>query len=385
MVLRSISLFSGAMGLDLGLEKAGISPAICVELNPCACRTIRRNRPEITLIEGDLTKISTEQILEAAGFQVGEAFIVVGGPPCQSFSTAGKRLAFEDPRGQLIPEFMRVVRESRPRYFIMENVRGILSASLKHRPLNQRGSDFPPLSPEEQPGSVKDLILRDFEAMGYTVNFQLINAANYGVPQSRERVVLIGSRDGHLVPFPEETHQKNTHPGNKLPWVTLKEALTDLPDTPPLFQKYSEQRLKYLRLVPSGGNWRSLPKDLQEEAMGGAFRSGGGKVGFFRRLSWDKPSPTVTTSPHQKATDMCHPDYDRPLSVQEYALIQRFPADWEFEGGVVDQYKQIGNAVPVGVGYVIGKTIVEHFEQIHFAQQNDHEISQYNVQLETGK
>lgn len=385
MVLRSISLFSGAMGLDLGLEKAGILPAICVELNASACRTIRRNRPEVTLLEGDLTQMSTEKILEAAGLQAGEVFIVVGGPPCQSFSTAGKRLAFEDPRGRLIPEFMRVVRESRPRYFIMENVRGLLSASLKHRPLNQRGSDFPPLSPEEQPGSVKNLILSDFKAMGYTVNFKLINAANYGVPQSRERVVLIGNRDGHLVPFPEETHQKNTHPSNKLPWVTLKEALTDLPDTLPLYQKYSEKRLKYLRLVPSGGNWRSLPKELQEEAMGGAFRSGGGKVGFYRRLSWEKPSPTVTTSPQQKATDMCHPDYDRPLSVQEYALIQRFPVEWEFEGGVVDQYKQIGNAVPVGLGYVIGKTIVEHSKQTLFAQPINHEISQYSVHLKTGK
>ncbi|MFP4300304.1 MAG: DNA cytosine methyltransferase, partial [Spirulinaceae cyanobacterium] len=118
------------------------------------------------------------------------------------------------------------------------------------------------------------------------------------------------------------------------------------------------KRLQYLKLLKAGQNWRSLPKELQPEAMGGAYQSGGGKVGFYRRLAWDKPSPTITTSPHQKATDMCHPVELRPLSVRECARIQTFPDDWQFCGSITSKYRQIGNAVPVKLAEAIGQHLV---------------------------
>jgi DNA (cytosine-5)-methyltransferase 1 len=184
--------------------------------------------------------------------------------------------------------------------------------------------------------------------------------ADYGVPQNRLRVVFIGSRDNEAISFPLATHSKD---GKFLtPWLTLRDALTDLTDPNPEFLSYSESRLKFLKLLKGDQNWRYLPEDLKKEAMGGAYNSGGGKVGFYRRLSWDKPCPTVTTSPHQKATDMCHFIELRPLSVREYARVQTFPDNWEFCGSVASKYKQIGNAVPILLASSIGKYIYSIIE-----------------------
>ena len=159
--------------------------------------------------------------------------------------------------------------------------------------------------------------------------------------------------------LPLPTHsQKGT--GKNIKWLTLREGLKDLVDPQPEFVPYSENRLKYLRLLTAGQNWRDLPSELKAAAMGGAYKSEGGKVGFYRRLAWEKPSPTVTTSPHQKATDMCHPDELRPLSVRECARIQTFPDDWVFYGSTASKYRQIGNAVPV----LLGKAIGEYLYQI---------------------
>jgi DNA (cytosine-5)-methyltransferase 1 len=190
------------------------------------------------------------------------------------------------------------------------------------------------------------------KAIGYNVVYNLLEAADYGVPQNRERVIFIGSRDGENATFPIPKYCKN---GQALPkWRTLKDALIGLFDAEPEFMAYSANRLKYLKLLKAGQNWRNLPEELKPEAMGGAYNSGGGKVGFYRRLSWDKPSPTITTSPHQKATDMCHPVELRSLSVRESARIQTFPDDWIFYGSVSSKYKQIGNAVPVLLAKEIG-------------------------------
>jgi len=249
-------------------------------------------------------------------------------------------------------EFVRVVRDIQPRFFVMENVKGLLSAAIRHRPINQRGADYPPLEPDEMRGAALKVVLAEMHKLGYNVVYNLLEAADYGVPQNRERVVFIGSRDSESVTFPLATHCQS---GRDLPkWRTLRDALTNLVEHNPEFTPYSEKRLKYLRLLKSGQNWRYLPENLKEEAMGGAYKSGGGKVGFYRRLSWDKPSPTVTTSPQQKATDMCHPVELRPLTVRECARIQTFPDDWIFCGSITSKYKQIGNAVPVGLAKAIG-------------------------------
>ena len=366
----AISLFAGAYGLDLGLEKAGFDFVWVNELEKVFCETIKLNRPEENVVQGDITKINPNEVLGELRLEPGEITLLCGGPPCQSFSTAGKRLSVKDSRGNLIFTFIKWVEAVKPQFFLMENVRGLLSAAIKHRPLHER-SNGKPLEQDEEQGSALKLILSEMKKIGYTVNYKLVNAADYGVPQIRERVIFLGSRNGILMDFPETTHTKQPSLFDKKPWRTLRDAIGDLKESTPKFTSYSENRLRWLKIVPPGGNWRSLPKELQEEAMGGAYKSGGGKVGFYRRLSWDKPSPTVTTSPHQKATDMCHPNQDRPLTVREYARIQQFPDGWVFAGSVTEQYKQIGNAVPVGLAKAIGKKILDYANMEELLEVNE--------------
>ncbi|MBO1436942.1 DNA cytosine methyltransferase [Meiothermus sp. CFH 77666] len=354
-----ISLFSGAMGLDLGLEQAGFETLAFVELDPIARQTIHINLSRLgrnaTVFE-DVTQVTAQDLLDATNLRVGEVTLVSGGPPCQPFSTAGRRAAIQDPRGSLFRDFIRLIEGIRPRFFVMENVRGILSAAIRHRPIAERGKEARPLEPDELPGSAFQVILDEFTRLGYSYVYGLLNAANYGVPQIRERVIIIGSRDHEPVALPQPTHSRS---GIGLPkWRTLREALANLSDPEPQFPPYPDSRLRFLQLIPEGGNWRNLPRELLPEAMGGALNSGGGKVGFYRRLAWDKPSPTITTSPAQKATDMCHPSELRPISVREAARIQGFPDDWIFYGSMADQYRQIGNAVPPRLGKAIGDSIV---------------------------
>lgn len=354
-----ISLFSGALGLDLGLEKAGCTIAVAVECNKFAAQTIKLNRPSLPLIQERIENVPTKQILKAAGLQRGEAFLVTGGPSCQAFSTAGQRASFDDPRGVMFREFLRVVREARPRFFVMENVRGVLSAAVKHRPLSERGPGFPPLSEDEELGSALVSIVEELKATGYYVVCDLLNAADYGVPQTRERVVFIGSRDGEVITMPEPTHAKNPVRGSgKRRWRTLGSALATLKDEEPEYVEFPASKKKYLKYIPAGGNWRDLPPRKRAEALGGAHKSWGGRGGFMRRLAWDRPAPALTTRPDSKATMMCHPDEDRPLSVAECARIQQFPSAWTFAGGSPQKYMQVGNAVPIGIGRAIGRAII---------------------------
>jgi DNA (cytosine-5)-methyltransferase 1 len=357
---KFISLFSGAMGLDLGLESAGFECVGCLELDKRACQTIRRNRPNIPVLEDDIRNWNQgSALLKKFGLEGKDVALIVGGPPCPSFSTAGKRQAFNDPRGQVMFDFLKVVNEIRPPFFVMENVRGILSAAIDHVPLSERDDkvDF------DGKGSVLALLNTKFAEMGYTVTAQLVNAANYGTPQKRERVVFIGSRDGLQIPMPVGAYSPSEGLFQRR-WRTLGDALEGLVDPEPEFIPFSKNRAKFLSLLQEGENWRSLPPEMQEEALGGAYSSTGGRVGFFRRLSFSKPSPTVPTSPIQKSTCLCHPTELRSLSVKEYARVQQFPDNWIFEGSLVDRYRQIGNAVPVGLGYVIGTTIFNYLKNL---------------------
>jgi DNA (cytosine-5)-methyltransferase 1 len=352
-----ISLFSGALGLDLGLERAGFEIRVAVECNTAAAETIESNRPGL-LIPKRLEDVPTGQILKRAGLRKGEASVVTGGPSCQAFSTAGQRRSLEDPRGTMFREFLRVVEEAQPEFFIMENVRGILSAAVKHRPLKERGPAHQPLTSEEQLGSALKEVLKALRATGYYVIFDLVNAADYGVPQTRERILFIGSRDGKPISAPPRTHSRNGA-GGLLPWVNLGQALEDFREEVPLFTPLSATKRRFIEQVPEGGNWRDLPIELQSEALGGAYESWGGRGGFYRRLSWERPAPALTTRPDCKATMLIHPSENRPLTVGEYAQIQQFPRDWSFHGSVAQQYVQIGNAVPTGLGEAAGRTILE--------------------------
>lgn len=253
--------------------------------------------------------------------------------------------------------FLQVVREARPRFFVMENLRGVLSAAVKHRPLLQRGSGHPPLTPEEELGSAFALMLQALSGLDYHTVFDLLTAADFGVPQVRERLLFIGSRDGEPVAMPSPTHAKKPA-DDRRPWVTLREGLAALDDPEPVYEALPTGWQPYLKRVPAGGNWRDLPEDLQRAALGKAYDSWGGRGGFFRRLSWDRPAPALTTNPGTKATMLCHPTELRPLSVREYARLQQFPDDWQFGGGTPQLYLQIGNAVPVGLGQAVGEAVL---------------------------
>ena len=341
----SISLFSGAMGLDIGLGQSGIDIRIGQDFDRSCVETMLANRhPSLC---GDIRGISPGQLLEAAQLKVGETFLLCGGPPCQPFSTAGKRLGINDPRGSLFMEFIRMIDAIRPRFFVMENVKGLMSAPLRtENGLNTACK-----------GSVLDVILDEFSKLNYKTVYGVLDAVNYGVPQFRERFILLGSRDGEDVFLPIPTHfQRHQNPLYR--WRTLGDAIKDLEDAPGFHHLFSEKRARFLKLVPPGGNWRSLPPELLREAMGGAYESGGGKVGFYRRLSYAEPCPTVTTSPAQKATMLCHPTRLRTLSIPEYKRIQQFPDDWVLTGSPADQYRQIGNAVPIGLAKAIGDAII---------------------------
>ncbi|MEC9745669.1 DNA cytosine methyltransferase [Escherichia marmotae] len=353
----ALSFFSGAMGLDLGLEKAGFKTLLACEIDKSARKTIKKNKPDMALI-GDIRDYSSQEILEHAGLSLGdEVDLIMGGPPCQAFSTAGKRLGFEDERGNVFLKYLETVFEIRPRYFIIENVRGLLSAPLQHRPHSERGEDFPPLKNEEQAGGVLSYIYRMIKANGYSCSFELYNAANFGVPQTRERVVMLCSRDGRKIPYLEPTHSQAGEFGLPV-WKTFAETVADLNGIHHTHLDFPEKRKKYYRMLGPGEYWKNLPIELQKEALGNSFFSGGGKTGFLRRLSWDKPSPTLVTHPAMPATDLAHPEEVRPLSIEEYKKLQQFPDSWAIEGKLLDQYKQLGNAVPVGLGYAIGKHLI---------------------------
>ena len=346
-----ISLFSGAMGLDIGLEKAGLNVVIGQDFEESCVKTMQANGHKV--LGGDIREIKPEDLLTMTGLSVGEPFAICGGPPCQPFSTAGKRLGINDPRGSLFMDFIRMIDYIRPRFFVMENVKGIMSSPLKHVPMSERDDS----DPEQRLGTVLDVILAEFDKLGYKTVYGILDAVNYGVPQFRERFVLIGSRDNENIFLPIPTHFQ-MHQEPEYRWRTVGDVIKDLEEEPGEFTPLSGDRKKYIQMVPEGGNWRDLPKDILKEAMGGAYESGGGKVGFYRRLTYSQPAPTITTSPAQKATMLCHPQDDRPLSVKEYARIQQFPDDWIFTGTLSAKYRQIGNAVPVGLAEAIGKAIM---------------------------
>ena len=354
--LKLLSFFSGAMGLDIGLHKVGFKTLLACEIDKSSRETIIANNPKIGLI-GDIRNYSTEEILEYAGLESrAKVDLIVGGPPCQAFSSAGKRMGLADERGNVFLKFIEVIENIKPKFAVIENVRGLLSASYSID-LKEEEEIFLPSELKELKGATMYYIYNRLRSSGYQISFNLYNSANYGTPQSRERVIIVCSRVNDNVPFLKPTHSKDGGFGLKK-WNVLKTAFKGLNGSNNDFIKFPEKRLKYYRLLKAGENWRNLTEELQKEALGKSYYLGGGKTGFFRRLAWDKPSPTLVTHPAMPATDLCHPEEDRPLSVAEYKRIQEFPDKWEIKGSLVNKYKQIGNAVPVSVGKAIGKLII---------------------------
>lgn len=313
-----VDLFSGAGGTALGMSNAGLKHNLLVEFDKYASTTLKINKSNWDVIADDIKNIK---------FNGVKADIVEGGFPCQAFSYAGKKMGFDDTRGTLFFEFARAVNEIKPKIAIGENVKGL----LRH-----------------DSGRTLQTMINTLEEIGYNVRYHVFRSQYYDVPQKRERLIIVAIRKDLDLQF--------TFPEEKDYIIPLREALKNVPDSPG--QKYPESKKLIMDLIPEGGYWRDLPETLQREYMGASYYQGGGKTGMARRLSWDEPSLTLTTSPAQKQTERCHPSETRPLTVREYARIQTFPDSWEFYGSVNQQYKQIGNAVPVNLGFYLGEMCI---------------------------
>lgn len=332
----SIELFAGAGGLALGMSKAGFRHVMLNEMDPNACATLRANKPEWNVVEGDIHNINFTQ-------WHGEIDLLTGGFPCQAFSYAGNKGGFEDARGTLFFELARAVNEIRPKVFLCENVKGLAS--------HDNGRTLKVIR-----GAIADL--------GYTlVEPKVMHAIKYMVPQKRERIMLVAIRND----IADNVRFHWPSPYHKI--MTMRDALfagelypCDVPKSQGA--TYPEKKRRVLAMVPMGGYWRDLPLDVQKEYMGGSFALEGGKTGMARRLSLDAPSLTLTCSPAQKQTERCHPTETRPLTVREYARVQTFPDDWTFAGNMASQYKQIGNAVPVNLAWAMGRALVRLLNDI---------------------
>lgn len=325
-----MDLFAGAGGTALGFHNAGLKHVYLNEFDPNAASTLRNNS-----LKHDLDWIIDDRDITTVEFDGMEAEVIQAGFPCQAFSYAGKSRGFEDIRGTLFFDFARAIKEVQPKIAIGENVRGL----EKH-----------------DNGRTLKTMLATFKKLGYKAEYRILRAQYLDVPQKRERLIIFAVRKDVNLPiiFPKERDYI----------VSLRQALKNCPKSEG--QKYPEKKAQIMRRIPEGGYWRDLPNDLQREYMGGSYYLSGGKTGMARRLSWDQPSLTLTCAPAQKQTERCHPSETRPLTVREYARIQTFPDDWEFSGKMTQQYKQIGNAVPVNLGYHIGRCILASLGHIEF-------------------
>lgn len=340
-VLNCIDLFCGCGGLSLGFEKAGINVLVGIDAWQDAITTFNYNHKNSKGICADLSTLEPSEIeKELNGKSVD---LIIGGPPCQGFSVAGKRIV-DDVRNKLYKNFVRFVEYYKPKAFMMENVPNILSIGG---------------------GIVRDSIVKDFSDLGYKVVYQVLTASNYGTPQNRKRAVFVGFKNGFEFKFPERTVEK---------LITSSEALSDLPEnsledgTSYLvapncdYQKlmrcnsnkvynhqiteHSERTKEIIALVPDGGNYKNLPEDLQQTR----------KVHIaWTRLNSQKPSFTIDTGHRHHF----HYKWNRIPTVRESARIQSFPDDFIFLGTKTSQYKQVGNAVPPLMAEAIAKTIKE--------------------------
>jgi len=330
-----IELFAGAGGLAVGLEKAGLKCAVLNEIDKWACETLRKNRPNWKILEGDIRSLDFLDYYNKID-------VVTGGFPCQAFSYAGKKLGLNDARGTLFYEFARVIKEVNPPICIGENVRGLLS---------------------HENGKTLQGMISILDEIGYNVApIKVLKAINYKVPQKRERIILVGVRKDINTNYEYPKPYRNV--------FNLADALkkgelydSDVPKSDGAI--YPKSKKNVLELVPQKGYWRDLPMEIQKEYMGGSFYLGGGKTGMARRIGWDEPCLTLTCSPAQKQTERCHPEETRPFTIREYARIQTFPDDWEFTGSIAQQYKQIGNAVPVNLGKEVGYSIVTFLNKFY--------------------
>lgn len=344
-----VSLFSGAGGLDLGLEMAGFETRVCVEWEAYACASLRANREarpivndsedtflaEAEILERDVRSVSGADLLKAARLKKGEATLLAGGPPCVTFSVAGRREGLTAETGQLFQEYVRLLRAARPKALIYENVKGLMSAV---------GSDG-------APGGAFIEVWNAIEAEGYALVPAVINAADYGVPQMRERVILLGLRGDVAPEFPEPTHAEFPV-GDREAWRTVADAIGDLPPaaaprTQPVVPNHvarlhSPAVIADLALTPPGARNQKVKRD---------------------RLRWDRPSKVIRAQGKPKADgsgqknsshQSIHPVDHRQITPRECARIQTFPDWYALPDTFVNAYRLMGDAVPPRLAFVLG-------------------------------
>lgn len=334
-----LELFAGAGGLAIGMEKAGFKTQMLNDVDHYACQTLKHNRPDWNIVEGDVSQIDFEPYKNKID-------LLSSGFPCQAFSYAGNKLGFEDTRGTLFFEFARALKQCLPKIFLAENVKGLAT---------------------HDNGRTLQTIQTVLSDLGYTlIKPRILKAMFYQVPQKRERLIIIGIRNDLFnkatFSWPSPYHRiMSLRDG-------LKKGILYASDVPvSIGQKYPARKSQILSHVPQGGYWKDLPDELQREYMQKSYFLSGGKTGMARRLSWEEPSLTLTCSPAQKQTERCHPEENRPLTVREYARIQTFMDSWEFKGSIGNQYKQIGNAVPINLAYAIGRSLVRLLNEIEMS------------------
>jgi len=317
-----IEVCAGGGGLSSGLMKAGFIPLLLNDNNKDCCETLKLNHVGVNVVCASMDKLDLTEY-------IGKVDLFTGGVPCQSFSQAGLRKGLDDPRGELMYKFADMIHIIKPKIFMIENVKGLIS----HNSGETIKNVFTMLNREEL----------------YTITFKLLNAAEYNVPQKRERVFIVGILKTADISF--------TFPENTNNIILLKDVLPNTPIS--MGAKYSEDKIKLFKLIPQGGCWIHLPEELQKSYLGKSYFSGGGKRGILYRLSMEKTSLTLLCTPSQKQTERCHPLEERPLTVREYARIQTFDDEYVFIGSMASQYKQIGNAVPVELAKCVGHSLIQ--------------------------
>ncbi len=365
--LKVIDLFSGVGGLSYGFANNDSFEIVAAnEILPNMAKAYSLNHPTVKVYVEDIKYFNSEKVEKDLGIKTSEIDLIIGGPPCQAYSTVGKRL-IDDPRGKLFQEYYRVLKEFDPKVFLFENVKGLLSM---------------------QNGQLLKTIVSLFESLGYKVKYKVLNAADYGVPQIRERIIIFGSKLNSEFEYPEQTHynteNKNNLFNNKLkPYLTLEDAIGDLP-----FIKTNEEAFEYtsepknefqklmrknapkkitdhnspknntrlitiMELLPDGGTPEDLPESLRPTS---------GFKNTYSRLWWKKPSTTITRNLSTPSSSRCiHPKTPRPLTTREGARIQCFPDSYQFYGSRSDRNLQIGNAVPTLLSVALANSIADLF------------------------
>lgn len=362
-----VSLFSGAGGLDTGLEWAGWKPLAAVEMDADAVGTLElsaqqktvRGLPSPLIYHSKIEDIDPADLRKELGLARGELDLLAGGPPCQPFTTHGLRKSISDARASgLWPTYFRYVEEFSPNAILIENVDGLLSAALRHRTLAERENGIP-LDWTERKGSFLLWTLKELSRLGYTLSWGLVEAKDFGVAQSRQRAILVGTKSESPFFLPEPSH--GDYGEREVP--TLRDVILDIQDLGAIQPLSAKKRAVYA-MIPPGGNWRNLPEKIQAETMGRAYSATGGKSGWWRRLAWDRPSPTILGMPDHSSTALIHPSEDRCLSVLECAALQSFPKEYRFAGSARSQYQQIGNAVPPLLAKALGVELLRFLDGI---------------------